>query len=111
MTTRVSRGVSGAVRTFAGWVAGGSPGYPLFDEGKPEGHPDEEPYWETLQEEPSAMEILFAVFVNNLELDEAGEPSNEKYAERRAATFLYQYMTGELPPGEPPISGDEANLY
>ena len=57
------------------------------------------------------MEILFAVFVNNLEVDEAGEPANEKYTERRAATFLYQYMTRELPPGEPPIGGDEGTIY
>jgi hypothetical protein len=65
----------------------------------------------TLQVESSAMEILFAVFVNDLELDEADEPTNEKYAERRAATFLYGYMTGELPPGEPAIGADEGALY
>jgi hypothetical protein len=57
------------------------------------------------------MEILFAVFVNNLELDEAGEPTNEKYAERRAATFLYEYLTRELPPGEPEIGEAEGALY
>jgi hypothetical protein len=86
-------------------------GYPLFDEWRPEGHSDEQTYWETLQVESSATEILLAVFVNNLELDEAGEPTNETYAEQRAATFPYRYMTGELPPGEPPIGADEGALY
>ena len=57
------------------------------------------------------METLFAVFANNLELDEAGDPTNEKYAERRAAIFLYRYLTRELPPGEPPLICDEEELY
>jgi hypothetical protein len=36
------------------------------------------------------METLFAIFLNNLQLDTEGEPINEKYAERRAATFLFR---------------------
>jgi hypothetical protein len=36
------------------------------------------------------MEICFAIFANVLELDDEGEPVNEKYAERRAAIWLYQ---------------------
>lgn len=85
MATRISHGASGAVRRFAGWVGRGSVGYPLFDQGKPEGHPEVGPYWKDLGDEPSAMETLFAIFVNNLVLDDAGEPTNE-YAERRAAS-------------------------
>jgi hypothetical protein len=111
MTTQISHGASGAIRRFAGWVGRGSVGYPLFDQWKPQGHPDAEGYWEALSAEASSMETLFAVFVNNLELDEASEPTNEKYAERRAAAFLYQYMTREVPPGEPEIGGDESALY
>ncbi|MEZ0577288.1 hypothetical protein [Nocardioides sp. MH1] len=111
MTTRISHGASGAIRRFAGWVGRGSVGYPLFDGGRPEGRPDVEHYLRILGDEPSAMETLFAIFVNNLELDDAGEPTNEKYAERRAATFLYRYMTGDLPPGQAEIGGDESALY
>ncbi|MBE1605696.1 DUF7677 family protein [Actinopolymorpha pittospori] len=111
MTTQVSHGASGAIRRFAGWVGRGSVGYPLFDQYKPQGRSDVDGYWETLSSEASSLETLFAVFVNNLELDEEGEPTNEKYAERRAATFLFSYMTGELPPGEPDIGGDEATTY
>ncbi|WP_433919600.1 DUF7677 family protein [Streptomyces canus] len=39
--------------------------------------------------------------INVLELDEQGEPVNEKHAERRAAAWLYRYCTG--PPEEPDI--------
>jgi hypothetical protein len=42
----------------------------------------------------------FAIAVNVLELDDSGEPVNEKYAEMRAATWIYQYCTGNLPPGQ-----------
>ena len=54
------------------------------------------------------MEICFAIFVNVLELDDSGQPVNEKYAEKRAATWIYQYCTPLvlcltiLPPGLPP---------
>jgi hypothetical protein len=53
------------------------------------GHPSLEGinYWDELHQSPSQMEICFAVFANVLELDEAGETINEKYAERRAASM------------------------
>lgn len=57
------------------------------------------------------MEICFAIFVNVLQLDERGEPVNEKHAERRAAAWLYRYCTGELPPGEPDFEPWECRLY
>jgi hypothetical protein len=40
-----------------------------------------------------------------------GEPVNEKHAERRAAAWLYQYCTGDLPPGEPELQAWECALY
>jgi hypothetical protein len=57
------------------------------------------------------MEICFAIFANVLELDHEGEPVNEKHAERRAAAWLHQYCTGELPPGEPALEPWECELY
>jgi hypothetical protein len=54
------------------------------------------------------METIFA---NVLELDEQGEPVNEKYAERRAAAWLYQYCTGLLTPEEPEIQPWACALY
>ena len=102
MSAHLSNGASGAIRRFAGWVARGTVGHPMLD------HVD---YWPELSDSPSQMETLFAIFANVLELDEHGDPVNEKYAERRAATWLYQYCTGELPPGEPELEGWEIALY
>ncbi|MFD9123815.1 hypothetical protein [Kitasatospora sp. NPDC059571] len=101
MPSHLSPGASGAIRRFAGWVARSSVGHPML-----EGID----YWEELRKSPSQMEICFAIFANVLELDEQGEPVNEKYAERRAATWLHQYCTGELPPGQPPIESWECEL-
>jgi hypothetical protein len=68
-------------------------------------------YWEELKDSPSQMETIFAIFANVLELDDQGEPANEKYAERRAATWLYRYCTGELPPGVADLESWECELY
>ncbi|MFJ6054824.1 hypothetical protein [Streptomyces sp. NPDC092307] len=102
MSSHLSHGASGAIRRFAGWVARGSVGHPML-----EGID----YWEELRESPSQMETCFAVFVNVLELDERGEPINEKYAEHRAAAWLYRYCTGHMPPGEPDIEPWECRLH
>lgn len=101
-TRRVSHGVSGAVRRFAGWVARGSVGHPLLDGID---------YLDDLIESPSQLETCFAIFLNVLELDEAGEPTNEKYAERRAAVWIYRYCTGQNPAGEHPLEPWECELY
>ena len=80
------------------------------DAGQPDlGHPILEGinYWDEFSDSPSQMEICFAIFVNVLELDDSGQPVNEKYAEKRAATWIYQYCTPLvlcltiLPPGLP----------
>ncbi|MFD6179080.1 MULTISPECIES: DUF7677 family protein [unclassified Isoptericola] len=102
MTTSLSPGASGALRRFAGWVARGSVGYPLLKDVE---------YWDVLRDEPSAMETLFAVFANVLELDGDGEPMNEKHAERRAAAWLHRYCTGRMPEGEAELEGWEVALH
>ena len=102
MSSGLSNGASGAIRRFAGWVARGSVGHPMLDGID---------YWNELKDSPSEMEICFAIFSNVLELDDHGEPINEKYAERRAATWLYRYCTGELPPGEEDLEPWECQLY
>jgi hypothetical protein len=100
--TQLSAGASGAIRRFAGWVARGSVGHPLL-EGVD--------YWPELRDSPSQMETCFAIFVNVLRLDENGDPTNEKYAERRAAAWLYLYCTGDMPSGEPDFEDWETALY
>jgi hypothetical protein len=101
MSQHLSAGASGAIRRFAGWVARGSVGHPMLDGIH---------YWNELKDSPSQMEICFAIFANVLELDEDGNPINEKIAERRAATWLYRYCTGELPPGEVDLAAWEIEL-
>lgn len=102
MSSRLSPGASGAIRRFAGWVARGSLGHPLLDGIN---------YWDELKDSPSQMEICFAVFANVLEFDQRGNPINEKYAERRAASWIYQYCTGNLPAGEAELEPWEVELY
>jgi hypothetical protein len=68
-------------------------------------------YWDELKDSPSQMEIAFAIFANVLELDDAGQPVNEKYAARRAAAWLFHYCTGSWPPDQPPLEGWEVALY
>ncbi|AXB41519.1 DUF7677 family protein [Amycolatopsis albispora] len=102
MTSKLSHGTSGALRTFAFWVANGTVGHPLLDDID---------YWDALRESPSYLEMTFAIFANVLEIDDDGEPVNAKHAERRAAAYIYQYMTGHLPEGEPPFQAWETALY
>jgi hypothetical protein len=102
MTAMLGHGASGAIRRFAGWVARGSVGHPMLEGIN---------YWDELKESPSQMETCFAIFANVLELDEAGEPVNEKHAEQRSATWLYRYCTGQLPPGQTDLEPWETALY
>jgi hypothetical protein len=88
MSSHLSHGASGAIRRFAGWVARGSVGHPML-----EGID----YWDAMRESPSQLETCFAIFANGLEPDERGEPLNEKYAERRAAAWLYKYEVKSTP--------------
>jgi hypothetical protein len=68
-------------------------------------------YWDELKDSPSQLETAFAIFANVLELDDVGEPVNEKYAEARAAAWLFRYCTGSWPPGQPPLEPWEVERY
>jgi hypothetical protein len=59
--------------------------------------------------EPSALEQTYAIFANVLEIDESGQVTNAKYAERRAAQFILQYVTGRQ--ADPPFQDWEVALY
>ena len=90
----------GALRTFAYWIASGTAGQPLL-----EGID----YWQALHEEPSLMEQVFAIFGNTLQVDGDGRPVNARAAERRAAQYTRQYMTGE--PADPDWQAWEIELH
>jgi hypothetical protein len=80
---KLSGSTSAALRTFAFWVANGTVGHPLLEGLE---------YQEILFEEPSAMERLFAIFANVIELDDSGNVTNAKHAEHRAALWLRAYL-------------------
>jgi hypothetical protein len=98
---KLSHSVSGALRTFSYWVANGTLGQPLLE--------DIDYRW-ILSEEPSALEQVYAIFANVLEMDDNGQVVNAKYAERRVAQWLRQYIdpTFEI---VPPLADWEIALH
>lgn len=74
---KVSEYVCGAVRQFSYWFAHGTLGGSLLDGIDYTG--------EVLKEESSFAEQAFAIFMNNLEVDEEGNVLNYRYCENRAA--------------------------
>jgi hypothetical protein len=87
IVTKLGNSFSAALRTFAFWVANGTVGHPLLEGLE---------YRQVLFEEPSAMERLFAIFANVIELDDSGNVTNAKHAERRAAQWLRAYLEPEF---------------
>jgi hypothetical protein len=87
------------LRTFSYWVASRSVGQPLLDGVD----------YSCIFTEPSALEQVYAIFANVLEFDETGQVINAKHAERRAAQYILQYVTGRQV--EPPFEDWEVCLY
>lgn len=99
---KVSTYVSGAVRQFSYWFAHGTLDYPLLDGIEYTG--------EILREESSFAEQAFAIFMNNLELDEYGSVLNYKYCEHRAAQYIRRYFDSDYKV-EPPFAVWETELH
>lgn len=97
--THLSHSVSGAIRTFSFWIANGTVGHPLLDDVD----------YSCIFREPSALEQVYAIFANVLEFDESGQVINAKNAERRAAQYIHQYVTGQSV--EPPFEPWEVELH
>ena len=68
---KLSHSLSGALRTFAYFMSSGSH-YML----------QEVNYLELYGNDPTAIEIAYAIYINVLELDEHGTVLNAKYAEK-----------------------------
>jgi hypothetical protein len=77
---KLSNSFSGALRAFAYFMASGT-------QSTLEGVD----YLELYGEEPSAIEQVFAIYANVLELDENGNVLNSKYAEKRATDYIKAY--------------------
>jgi len=97
---KLNNSVSGALRQFSYWVAAGTIGR-LDQEGIE--------YGRLLQEEPTALETVYAVWANVLELDDDGKVLNAKYAAQRAAAYVREHMTGKR--ADPPFEAWECALY
>jgi hypothetical protein len=80
MPNKLSPSFSGALRTFAYFMSSGTH-YML--EGVD--------YLSLYGQEPSAIEKVYAIFVNVLELDEQGTVLNAQYAQQRATDYLRAY--------------------
>ena len=96
---KLSSDVSGALRTFAYFMASGTH-YML----------DDVEYLDLYGEEPSAIEAAFAIFANVLEVDDDGRVLNFTFAQRRATDYIRAYCT----PGfevEPPFEDWEIELH
>ena len=92
---KLSKYICGAVRQFSLWFAKGSIGYPLLNGIDYTG--------EILKEESSFAEQAFAIFMNNLEIDENGNVLNYQYSEKRAAQYIREYFDKDykvIPPFE-----------
>jgi hypothetical protein len=96
---KLSNSFSGALRTFAYFLASGTH-YQL------EGIN----YLDLYGEEPSAIEQVFAIYVNVIELDEFGTVLNAKYAEKRAVDYLRSYCDPDFNI-TPPYEDWETELY
>ena len=98
---KLSSSFSGALRQFSYWVANGTVGLPLLENID---------YISAFKEEPSLLEQVYAIFANNIEMDENGIVLNAKYAEKRAAQYIRQYCDRNYSI-EKPFEGWEVALY
>lgn len=97
---KLSHSTSGAIRLFSFWLANRTAGQPLLDEID----------YSCIFEEPSALELTYAIFLNVLELDAEGQVINAKHAERRAAQWIRSYVDSKYRV-EPPFEDWEVALY
>ena len=96
---KLSTDFSGALRTFAYFMASGNH-YML--EGVD--------YLTFYGEQPSEIEMVFAIFANVIELDENGDVLNFTHAQRRATDYLKAYRDPNYEV-EPPFEDWETALY
>ncbi|RUM24464.1 hypothetical protein EFQ99_16940 [Rhizobium vallis] len=95
---RMHPDLRGVLARFSLWIANGTVGYPLLDGID----------YSKVLHEPSAMEMVYTVFTNNLELNEEGAPLNARYCEERAAQWLRAYCDPTYVV-EPPFGEDECD--
>lgn len=97
---KLSHSFRGVLRQFSYWIANGTAGYPLL-----EGID----YISVFKEEPSLLEGAYAVFANNIEMDDEGTVLNAKYAEL-GAQYIRLYCDPNYVPA-PDLDDHECVLY
>jgi hypothetical protein len=96
---KISHSFSGALRTFAHFLASGKH-YLL--EGVD--------YIKLYGKDPSAIEQAFAIFANVIEMDETGKVLNAQYAEKRATDYIRSFCDPKYKV-VPPFEDWEISLY
>jgi hypothetical protein len=96
---KLSSEFSGALRTFSYFLASGSH-YMLEDI----------EYLKCYGAEPGAIEMVYAIFANVIELDEDGKVLNYVYAQKRATDYLKSYCDSSYKVS-PPYEDWEIELY
>jgi hypothetical protein len=96
---KLSNDFSGALRTFAYFMASGT--HRMLQDVE---------YLELYGTEPSAIEMTFAIFANVIELDSEGKVQNFTYAQKRATDYLKSYCD-PLFTVTPPLEEWEMELY
>ena len=77
---KLSNSFSGALRTFAYFMASGT--HDMLQGVD---------YLSLYRNEPSAIEQVYAIFANVLELDENGQVLNAQHAQKRATDYIRAY--------------------
>lgn len=96
---KLGNSFSGALRTFAYFMASGT-----------QNTLEDVDYLHLYGEEPSAFEMVFAIYANVIELDENGQVLNAKFAEKRATDYLRSYCDPTFKV-EPPYEDWEVALH
>ena len=96
---KLSNDFSGALRSFAYFMTSGTHN---MLEGVD--------YLDLYGNEPSAIEQVYAIFTNVIELDESGKVVNFKYAQQRATDYLRSYCVHDFEVS-PPLEDWETKLY
>ena len=96
---KLSHSVSGALGTFAYFMSSGT--HAMLEGIE---------YLSLYGEEPSAVEMTYAIFVNVLELDENGQVLNAQYAQKRATDYLRAYCDSGFNV-DPPYEAWETELH
>jgi len=96
---KLSSDFSGTLRTFAYFMSSGTQ-YTL--EGVD--------YLSLYGQDPSAIEMVYAIFANVLELDENGRVLNAHYAQKRATDYLRAYCDPSFTV-DPPYADWETELH